>query len=123
MKVEVFSFNIVINKYATGNENTKLEGAKFVLKNNDGKYYKCDTATKAVSCCLLYTSAAVDCLCHCCLVTQVIEVLQQIQSEHEMCIRDSYIFGHDTALGIREKILEALSSYKRVECALSLIHI
>lgn len=48
-KVEVFSFNIVINKYATGNENTKLEGAKFVLKNNDGKYYKCDTATKAVS--------------------------------------------------------------------------
>ena len=49
VKVEVFSFNIVINKYATGNENTKLEGAKFVLKNNEGKYYKCDTATKAVS--------------------------------------------------------------------------
>lgn len=49
MEVEVFSFNIVINKYATGNESTKLEGAKFVLKNNDGKYYKCDTATKAVS--------------------------------------------------------------------------
>ena len=49
VEVEVFSFNIVINKYATGNENTKLEGAKFVLKNNDGKYYKCDTATKAVS--------------------------------------------------------------------------
>ena len=49
VKVEVFSFNIVINKYATGNENTKLAGAKFVLKNNDGKYYKCDTATKAVS--------------------------------------------------------------------------
>ena len=49
VKVEVFSFNIVINKYATGNESTRLEGAKFVLKNNDGKYYKCDTATKAVS--------------------------------------------------------------------------
>ena len=49
VEVEVFSFNIVINKYATGNESTKLEGAKFVLKNNDGKYYKCDTATKAVS--------------------------------------------------------------------------
>ncbi len=48
-EVDVFSFNIVINKYATGNESTKLEGAKFVLKNNDGKYYKCDTATKAVS--------------------------------------------------------------------------
>lgn len=47
--VDVFSFNIVINKYATGNENTKLEGAKFVLKNNEGKYYKCDAATKAVT--------------------------------------------------------------------------
>lgn len=49
VKVDVFSFNIVINKYATGNENTKLEGAKFVLKNNEGKYYKCDAATKAVT--------------------------------------------------------------------------
>ena len=49
VEVEVFSFNIVINKYATGNENTKLAGAKFVLKNNEGKYYKCDAATKAVS--------------------------------------------------------------------------
>ena len=49
VEVNVFSFNIVINKYATGNENTKLEGAKFVLKNNEGKYYKCDAATKAVS--------------------------------------------------------------------------
>lgn len=49
VKVEVFSFNIVINKYATGNENTKLEGAKFVLKNNEGKYYKYDAATKAVT--------------------------------------------------------------------------
>ena len=45
----MFSFNIVINKYATGNESTKLAGAKFVLKNNEGKYYKCDAATKAVS--------------------------------------------------------------------------
>lgn len=49
VKVDVFSFNIVINKYATGNENTKLEGAKFVLKNNEGKYYKYDAATKAVT--------------------------------------------------------------------------
>lgn len=48
-EVEVFSFNIVINKYATGNENTKLAGAKFVLKNAEGKYYNCDTATKAVT--------------------------------------------------------------------------
>lgn len=47
VKVDVFSFNIVINKYATGNESTKLEGAKFVLKNNEGKYYKCDAAGKA----------------------------------------------------------------------------
>lgn len=49
VEVNVFSFNIVINKYATGNENTKLEGAKFVLKNNEGKYYKYDAATKAVT--------------------------------------------------------------------------
>lgn len=49
VKVDVFSFNIVIDKYATGNPGTKLEGAKFVLKNNEGKYYKCDAATKAVS--------------------------------------------------------------------------
>lgn len=49
VKVDVFSFNIVINKYATGNENTKLEGAKFVLKNAESKYYKYDTATKVVS--------------------------------------------------------------------------
>lgn len=49
VEVDVFSFNIVINKYATGNESTKLEGAKFVLKNNDGKYYKYDAATKAVT--------------------------------------------------------------------------
>lgn len=44
VKVNVFSFNIVINKYAAGNENTKLAGAKFVLKNNEGKYYKYDAA-------------------------------------------------------------------------------
>lgn len=50
VEVEVFSFNIVINKYATGNENTKLEGAKFVLKKAaNGPYYKCDAATKVVS--------------------------------------------------------------------------
>ena len=49
VKVDVFSFNIVINKYAAGDENTKLAGAKFVLKNNDGKYYKYDAATKTVT--------------------------------------------------------------------------
>mgnify|MGYP004465651629 CR=1 FL=1 len=47
--VEVFSFNIVINKYAANNAETKLEGAKFVLKNAESKYYKYDTATKAVT--------------------------------------------------------------------------
>ena len=47
-KGDVFSFNIVINKYATDNQDTKLEGAKFVLKNNEGKYYQCGAA-KAVT--------------------------------------------------------------------------
>ena len=49
VEVEVFSFNIVIDKYADGHESTKLEGAKFVLKNNDGKYYKYDATTKVVT--------------------------------------------------------------------------
>ena len=49
MEVEVFSFNIVINKYAADNESTKLGGAKFVLKNAEGKYYKYDATTKAVT--------------------------------------------------------------------------
>lgn len=48
-EVDVSSFNIVINKYATGNKDAKLEGAKFVLKNNEGKYYKYDAAAKAVT--------------------------------------------------------------------------
>ena len=48
VEVDVFSFNIVIDKYAADNKDTKLEGAKFVLKNAEGKYYKCDAATKAV---------------------------------------------------------------------------
>lgn len=49
MEVDVFSFNIVINKYAASNAETKLEGAKFVLKNAESKYYKYDAATKAVT--------------------------------------------------------------------------
>ena len=49
VEVNVFSFNIVINKYAADNESTKLEGAKFVLKNAEGKYYKYDANTKAVT--------------------------------------------------------------------------
>lgn len=46
--VDVFSFNIVIDKYAKVDKNTKLEGAKFVLKNKEGKYYHCGDA-KAVT--------------------------------------------------------------------------
>lgn len=49
--VDVYSFNIVINKYATGSENTKLEGAKFVLKKTaDGNtlYYKYNDTDKKV---------------------------------------------------------------------------
>ncbi len=49
VEVNVFSFNIVINKYAADNESTKLEGAKFVLKNAEGKYYKYDANAKAVT--------------------------------------------------------------------------
>lgn len=49
VEVEVFSFNIVINKYAADNESTKLEGAKFVLKNAEGKYYKYDANAKAIT--------------------------------------------------------------------------
>ena len=48
--VDVFSFNIVINKYAANNADTKLEGAKFVLKKAaNGPYYKYDAATRVVS--------------------------------------------------------------------------
>lgn len=49
VEVDVFSFNIVINKYATGHESTKLEGAKFVLKNSEDKYYKYDATAKKVT--------------------------------------------------------------------------
>lgn len=47
VKVDVFSFNIVINKYAKDNDSTKLKDAKFVLKNSESKYYKYDA--KAVT--------------------------------------------------------------------------
>lgn len=49
-KVDVFSFNIVIDKYATGSESTKLKGAKFVLKKSaNGPYYSYNADTKVVS--------------------------------------------------------------------------
>lgn len=42
------------------------------------------------------------------------EALAELGRKEYFC---NYIFGHDTALGIREKILEKLQKYKRVECA------
>ncbi len=42
------------------------------------------------------------------------EARKELQSKQYFC---NYIFGHDTALGKREEILEKLSQYKRVECA------
>lgn len=42
------------------------------------------------------------------------EAYNILKSKEYFC---NYIFGHDTELGIREKILEGLSAYKRVECA------
>lgn len=38
--VYVYDFDIVIDKYVAGAEGTKLQGAEFVLKNEDGKYYQ-----------------------------------------------------------------------------------
>lgn len=42
------------------------------------------------------------------------EAAKELKKKDLFC---NYIFGHDTALGIREKILELLEQYKRVECA------
>ncbi len=42
------------------------------------------------------------------------EARKMLEQKEYFC---NYIFGHDTQLGIREKILEGLSAYKRVECA------
>lgn len=40
--------------------------------------------------------------------------IEELKKKKYFC---NYIFGHDTALGIREKILYQLQDYKRVECA------
>ena len=48
VEVPVYSAKIVIDKYVSGDNDTKLAGAKFVLKNTEGKFYKYDTATKEV---------------------------------------------------------------------------
>ncbi len=42
------------------------------------------------------------------------EAVKELASKEYFC---NYIFGHDTALGKREEILEKLQQYKRVECA------
>ena len=39
-KVVVYTGKIKVIKHDKGNKNQKLEGAKFVLKNKDGKFYK-----------------------------------------------------------------------------------
>lgn len=41
-KVKVYSGKIKVLKYAKGDKNKKLEGAQFVLKNSEGKFYKLD---------------------------------------------------------------------------------
>ncbi|WP_311516269.1 SpaH/EbpB family LPXTG-anchored major pilin [uncultured Anaerococcus sp.] len=41
-KVKVYSGKIKVLKYAKGDKEKKLEGAQFVLKNSDGKFYKLD---------------------------------------------------------------------------------
>lgn len=40
---------IVIDKYDSANDETKLQGAKFVLKNAEGKFYKYDASAKKVT--------------------------------------------------------------------------
>lgn len=41
-EVKVYSTDIVIDKYDGSNKNTKLDGAQFVLKNGENKFYKVD---------------------------------------------------------------------------------
>lgn len=43
-KVKVYSGKIKVTKCAKNDKNKKLEGAQFVLKNSEGKFYKLDTA-------------------------------------------------------------------------------
>lgn len=49
VEVPAYSAKIVIDKYETGDQDKKLAGAKFVLKNNVGKFYKYDATAKKVS--------------------------------------------------------------------------
>ncbi|WP_276880677.1 SpaH/EbpB family LPXTG-anchored major pilin [Anaerococcus tetradius] len=41
-KVKIYSGKIKVLKYAKGDKEKKLEGAQFVLKNSEGKFYKLD---------------------------------------------------------------------------------
>lgn len=52
--VEVYNYKIVIDKYAVNetdeaNKSTKLEGAQFVLKNENDKFYSVDASTGKVT--------------------------------------------------------------------------
>ena len=48
--VKLYSYNIVLDKYKSGETTKKLSGAKFVLKNSDGtKYYQYDATNKKVN--------------------------------------------------------------------------
>lgn len=49
VEVPAYSAKIVIDKYETGDQDKKLAGAKFVLKNTVGKFYKYDATAKEVS--------------------------------------------------------------------------
>ena len=49
VEVPAYSAKIVIDKYETGDQDKKLAGAKFVLKNTEGKFYKYDATAKKVS--------------------------------------------------------------------------
>ncbi len=59
------------------------------LWSDDGKYLSCEPMTRE-------------------------QAKKELEQKDLFC---NYIFGHDTALGVREKILELLEQYKRVECA------
>ena len=46
--VKTFTSRLNISKYESGNTDKKLEGAKFVLENKEGKFYKYDAEAKEV---------------------------------------------------------------------------
>lgn len=48
-EVELYTSNLIIDKYLTNDAEHKLEGAKFVLQNNQDKYYQYVEATETTS--------------------------------------------------------------------------